>query len=90
MTSCARCLPLTSDCENTTLQDIPKKIEEKVQFILSLFVIEGMEYIQAQSRLQMQFGCLEEEIGESNAVRVIEAFVNKLDLEQLLFDMNCA
>ncbi len=50
-----------------------------------LFVIEDMEYIQAQNRLQMHFSCLEEQIGDSNSVRVLEAFVNKLDLEQLQF-----
>ncbi len=77
--------PLTADCENTTLQVIQKKIEEKVQFLLSLFVIEDMEYIQAQNRLQMHFSCLEEQIGDSSSIRVLEAFVNKLDLAQLQF-----
>ena len=42
-----------------------------------------MDYIKAGNRGQITMRCLEEQIAPDNPVRFIEAFVNKLDLAQL-------
>lgn len=42
-----------------------------------------MRIIQGSSRQQMQFGSLDEQIAADNPVRIIEAFVEKLDAGQL-------
>lgn len=42
-----------------------------------------MEYIQGEDRDQMNFSTLEDSISSDNAVRVIEAFVNALDLKRI-------
>ena len=44
-----------------------------------------MNRIQGQSRFQVEFGSLEDSISSENPVRVIDAFVDKLDLNQLGF-----
>ena len=44
-----------------------------------------MEYITSINRNQVELHCLESLIKKDNAVRFIEAFVNKLDLVQLHF-----
>lgn len=45
----------------------------------------GMNRIHGQSRHQVEFGCLEDAISAENPVRVLDAFVDKLDLNQLGF-----
>jgi transposase len=44
-----------------------------------------MNRIQGLSRQQLEFGCLEDAISKENAVRVMDAFVDKLDLSKLGF-----
>ncbi len=47
-----------------------------------------MRYIQAEDRCQYttRFGCLDDSIEKNNLVRVIDYFVNELDLSKLGFD----
>jgi hypothetical protein len=42
-----------------------------------------MNYIIPLNRYQTSFGSLDESISSDNAVRVLDAFVEKLDLKQL-------
>ncbi|HYM93849.1 MAG TPA: hypothetical protein VET23_06905 [Chitinophagaceae bacterium] len=42
-----------------------------------------MKIIQGRSRRQMQFSSLDDLIGTDNPVRIIDAFVEKLDVKQL-------
>ena len=44
-----------------------------------------MNRIEGQSRFQVEFGSLEDSVSAENPVRVIDAFVDKLDLIQLGF-----
>ena len=44
-----------------------------------------MNRVQGISRQQLEFGCLEDSIEKDNPVRVIDAFVDKLELERLGF-----
>ncbi|MPN05823.1 hypothetical protein SDC9_153077 [bioreactor metagenome] len=46
-----------------------------------------MKYVQGQDREQITLlpDCVEDYIGEDNPVRVIDAFVNSLDMEALGF-----
>jgi hypothetical protein len=44
-----------------------------------------MNRIHGQSRQQLEFGCLEDSISRENSVRVMDAFVDKLDLSKLGF-----
>jgi transposase len=44
-----------------------------------------MNGLQGLSRQQLEFGCLEDAISKENAVRVMDAFVDKLDLSKLSF-----
>jgi transposase len=44
-----------------------------------------MNRIQGQSRLQLEFSCLEDFISKENSVRVMDAFVDVLDLSKLGF-----
>ena len=44
-----------------------------------------MQYIQGSSRHQSYFSTLEDQVMSDNPVRLIDAFINKLDLEQLGF-----
>jgi transposase len=44
-----------------------------------------MNRIVGQSRQQVEFGCLEDAISPDNSVRVMDAFVDKLDLNKLGF-----
>jgi len=46
-----------------------------------------MKYIEGENREQKTFlpNCIEEYVGENNPVRVIDAFVNNLDMETLGF-----
>jgi len=53
--------------------------------VLNLSQESGMNYITGSNRLQLEMGCLEENVEQDNPVRFIEAFVEKLDLKQLQF-----
>lgn len=44
-----------------------------------------MNRIQGLSRQQVEFGCLEDAVSNENSVRVMDAFVDKLDLSKLGF-----
>jgi len=44
-----------------------------------------MEYIQASNRYQLSFGSLEDSIEQDNPIRLIEAFVQQLDIAQLCY-----
>jgi transposase len=46
-----------------------------------------MKYITGESRYQKTFlpDCIEDYVGEDNPVRVIDAFVDQLDMEELGF-----
>ena len=44
-----------------------------------------MQYIQGNNRNQSYFSTLEEQVSAENAVRLIDAFIDKLDLQQLGF-----
>ena len=44
-----------------------------------------MEFIQGSNRQQRYFSSLEEQVSSANAVRLMDAFVDKLDLLQLGF-----
>lgn len=44
-----------------------------------------MEYISPTPRNQISFGCIDEQIEADNPVRVVDAFVDKLDLKELQF-----
>ena len=44
-----------------------------------------MEFIQGSNRQQSYFSSLEEQVSADNAVRLMDAFVDKLDLLQLGF-----
>jgi transposase len=44
-----------------------------------------MNRIQGLSRQQLEFGCLEDAISKENAVRVMDAFVDTLELTNLVF-----
>ncbi|MCX7611559.1 MAG: IS1182 family transposase [Ignavibacterium sp.] len=46
-----------------------------------------MHYIPAADRNQLHFTTLDEQIAPDNAVRVLDAFVEKLDLKQLQYDI---
>ena len=45
----------------------------------------NMKYITSTNRNQVELHCLDALIKKDNAVRFIEAFVNKVDLKQLHF-----
>jgi transposase len=45
----------------------------------------SMNRIQGLSRQQVEFGCLEDTVSNENPVRVMDAFVDKLDLSKLGF-----
>ncbi len=44
-----------------------------------------MQYIQDNSRFQTYFSSLEEQIAPDNSVRLIDWFINKLELNKLVF-----
>jgi len=44
-----------------------------------------MQFIQGTSRSQNYFSSLEEQVSSNNAVRLMDAFVDKLDLKKLSF-----
>jgi transposase len=44
-----------------------------------------MQFITGQSRQQTYFSTLEDQVGSDNAVRLIDAFIEKLDLQKLGF-----
>ncbi len=44
-----------------------------------------MQFIQGNNRYQTFFTTLEEQVGADNAVRLMDAFIDKLDLEKLGF-----
>lgn len=44
-----------------------------------------MQYIQGTSRHQTYFSTLEQQVAADNPVRIIDSFVNKLDLQKLGF-----
>ncbi len=45
----------------------------------------GMQFIQGNNRNQSYFSTLEEQVSAENSVRLIDAFIDKLDLQQLGF-----
>jgi len=45
----------------------------------------GMNRIQGLTRQQIEFSCLEDAIGKDNPVRVMDAFIEKLDLKMIGF-----
>ena len=47
--------------------------------------LDGMQFIQGNNRHQTFFITLEEQVARDNAVRLMDAFVDKLDLEKLGF-----
>ncbi len=47
-----------------------------------------MQYIQPQNRAQVTFTSLEDTVAPNNAVRLIDAFVEHLDLAQLKFNVS--
>lgn len=59
-------------------------VEETTVFVL-FFCGSKMEYISSHNRHQLSFGSLEDAIEKDNPVRVIEAFVEALDLSALHF-----
>ena len=44
-----------------------------------------MQYIQGNNRHQSYFSTLEDQISGENPVRLLDAFIDKLDLQQLGF-----
>jgi transposase len=46
-----------------------------------------MNYISGSNRAQLEFNCLEDLVDQDNQVRFIEAFVEKLDLKALQFEV---
>ena len=44
-----------------------------------------MQFITGNNRLQTYFSTLEDQVGSDNAVRLIDAFIDKLDLQKLGF-----
>ena len=44
-----------------------------------------MQFITGQPRQQTYFSTLEDQVGSDNAVRLIDAFIDKLDLQKLGF-----
>jgi transposase len=44
-----------------------------------------MQYIQGHNRHQSYFSTLEDQVAADNTVRLIDAFIDKLDLQQLGF-----
>ena len=48
-------------------------------------LLTGMQFIQRSSRHQTYFATLEDQVGEDNPVRLIDAFIEKLELEKLGF-----
>ena len=44
-----------------------------------------MHYIEGTNRAQLQFISLEDMIAPDNPVRILDAFVDKIDLQQLQF-----
>lgn len=44
-----------------------------------------MQYIKGQQRQQTYFATLEDQVAADNPVRLIETFIDKLDLQQLGF-----
>jgi hypothetical protein len=73
-------LHLTSDCENTIHNQDFKTL---VDLFSSYAEHCGMEYIQAHNRSQIRMNCLEAQIASDNQVRVLDAFVEQLELVQL-------
>ena len=49
-----------------------------------------MQFIQGQHRQQTYFVSLEDQVAADNPVRLIDAFIDKLDLQQLGFPKNSA
>ncbi|MBC7424357.1 MAG: transposase [Ferruginibacter sp.] len=56
-------------------------IAKGVQFLLLLCI----QFIQGNNRHQTYFSTLDEQVTADNAVRLIDAFINKLDVQQLGF-----
>jgi len=47
-----------------------------------------MLFIQGTSRSQTYFSSLEDQVSSNNVVRLMDAFVNKLDFKKLCFTIN--
>jgi hypothetical protein len=71
---------ITADCENTIHNQDFKTL---VDLFTSYAEHCCMEYIQAHNRSQIRMNCLEAQIASDNQVRVLDAFVEQLELVQL-------
>ena len=84
-------LAITSDCEKTThihLLILSNKNNTKQGYNkLNLRKIISMNFIKPESRAQVSFGSLDEMIPAEHQVRFLDAFVNKLDLAKLQFNV---
>jgi hypothetical protein len=49
-------------------------------------VKDNMQFIQGNNRHQTYFSTLEDQVSADNAVRLIDAFIDKLELQQLGFN----
>ena len=58
------------------------------QFWVVIFVFSGMKFITGKDRSQTEFFCLEQAIAQDNEVRLIDLFVNAVNLSDHGFDMS--
>ena len=75
---------LTRVCEKTSLQN---KYTHNVNSLNGVWflLLNSMQFIQGNNRHQTYFTTPDEQVGADNAVRLIDAFIDKLDVQQLGF-----
>jgi hypothetical protein len=64
---------------------VEKLQRTKIDFCVETKTQKTMQHIIGKDRHQISFGSLDEQIAKDNPVRVIDAFVEKLDLSVLGF-----
>ncbi len=77
-------LPLTRVCEKTSLQN---KYTHNVNSLNGVWflLLNSMQFIQGNNRHQTYFTTPDDQMGADNAVRLMDAFIDKLDLQKLGF-----
>jgi transposase len=75
----------TGVCEKTALvkTNIHTMLIAKIQY--NICVVKVMQFIQGNNRHQTYFATLDDQVAPDNAVRLMDAFIDKLDLQKLGF-----
>ena len=87
---------MTVNVEGDAQRQFVKKLLPFYKYIHTLLIFKSnrgkyfylgctMQFITGQPRQQTYFSTLEDQVGSDNAVRLIDAFIDKLDLQKLGF-----